>query len=220
MNTAIIHQQLKELLETIQEQYGEIQDPGKRISMIEFDILRENLRKFYELIHLLQRQSLSPADQKTAPQKPVAAPPPPVTASPPHPSRPVIRPAGLPKSQGRKQEPAEKRTPRPGEPDLFEGEEPVFNLRLREAREASLPSKPPAADHLKSLIGINDKFSFINELFDGNLKEYNEAIDSLNGFTQKQEALGFLDQLRSKNLWELGSGTFMKLKEIVEKYYL
>ena len=104
--------------------------------------------------------------------------------------------------------------------DLFANEEPSFNMKLKEAREMSLPQKPEPIEHLKQLISINDKFIFINELFDGNLKEYNEAIETLNSFEEKNEALDYLDLLRKKNVWELGSGTFMKLKEIVDRYYL
>ena len=82
-----------------------------------------------------------------------------------------------------------------------------------------LPQKPEPVGHLKELISINDKFIFINELFDGNLKEYNESVETLNGFIAKADAFDYLDLLRKKNLWELGSGTFMKLKEIVERKF-
>lgn len=103
--------------------------------------------------------------------------------------------------------------------DLFTSEEPLFNMKLREAREQTLPPKAEPVQHLKQLININDKFTFINELFDGSLKEYNEAIETLNGFKVKNDAYEYLDLLRKKNLWELESGTLMKLKDIVERYH-
>jgi len=124
-----------------------------------------------------------------------------------------------PRAAIKREEEAEKKASKPADLDLFAEEEPTFNIRLKEAREASLPQKPEPVEHLKALISINDKFIFINELFDGNLKEYNEAIDKLNSYKQKNSALEYLDMLRKKNLWELNSGTFMKLKEIVDRFY-
>jgi len=92
-------------------------------------------------------------------------------------------------------------------------------MKLKEARQQTLPPKNEPVQHLKQLISINDKFSFINELFDGSLKEYNDAIEKLNGCNGRNEAYEYLDQLRKKNLWELESGTLMKLKEAVEKFH-
>ena len=226
MKCEIIHNQLQELLETIQEQYGTIRTTEGRIPQIEFDILLENLRKFYDQLHLLQRMN----DPHVTPTSPLhhdttaPSPPPPhygTTATPsPPPSPPEIKSVEHPKAAVRKEEEPEKKVPKTADMDLFADEEPSFNMKLQEAREMSLPQKPEPIEHLKQLISINDKFIFINELFDGNLKEYNEAIETLNGFKTKNEALDYLDQLRKKNVWELGSGTIIMLKEIVEKYFL
>ena len=56
----------------------------------------------------------------------------------------------------------------------------------------------PVEKNLKSLITINDKFVLINELFDGNLREYNESIETLNGFKDLRPALDYLDLLEIK----------------------
>jgi len=208
MNKEIIHNQLQELLETIQEQYDSIRRTEGRISQLEFDILLENLRKFYDNLHLLQRIH-DPYDH----------------------IKPEVKTAPGLKENLRKEEPSRKtesfrktdstgrKSPEPGDIDLFASGERTFSVKLKEARDKSLPRKSEPVDHLKSLIGINDKFIFINELFDGNLRDYNEAIETINGFTSLQEALGYLDLLHKKNVWELGSGTFMRLKEIVEKRF-
>jgi len=207
MNSEIIHTQLQELLEAIQEQYEAINKTEGRVPQIEFDILLENLRKVYDQVHLLQRMN----DSSIAP----------IQATPSSLAKPG------PASESRlKPDPPVTTTSRPEEKatskeemDLFANQEPTFNIKLQEAREKSLPQKPEQVEHLKSLISINDKFIFINELFDGNLKEYNEAIETLNGIKDRNEAMDALDQLRKRNLWELGSGTFMKMKEIMEKMY-
>jgi len=244
MNREIIHNQLSELLEAIQEEYEIIRANEGRIPQIEFDILLDNIRKFYEHLHLLQKvraghapslpsQPPLPVQTRHAPPLPSQPPlpvqtghapslpapdepghAPPLPPSPP----PEIKAVERPRSAIRQEEAAEKKT-KTADLDLFAGEEPTFNMKLREAREMSLPQKPEPVEHLKQLISINDKFIFMNELFDGNLKEYNDTVETLNRFTSKNEAFDYLDQLMKKNLWELESGTLMKLKEIVERYY-
>lgn len=212
MNPQIIHNQLSELLEAIQEQCETIRNRESLIPQIEFDILLDNIRKLYDQLHLLQKLN-TPAPLSPLPPSP----PPPSPVSPIHAS--PIKSVERPKSEIRKEELTLK-TKKASDLDLFAGEEPTFNMKLKEAREQSLPPKAEPVEHLKQLISINDKFIFINELFDGNLKEYNEAIETLNGFRTKGEAFNYLGLLLKKNLWDMESGTLMKLKEIVEKYYL
>lgn len=55
---------------------------------------------------------------------------------------------------------------------------------------------------LKAAIGINDKFLFINELFDGNMHEYNDAIEQLNNSGSLNEAFALIDKLKEKYNWE------------------
>ncbi len=60
---------------------------------------------------------------------------------------------------------------------------------------------------------------FINELFEGNLREYNITIETLNGFAELRQALDYLDLLRVKNLWESESAALRRLKELVEQKF-
>jgi hypothetical protein len=45
---------------------------------------------------------------------------------------------------------------------------------------------------LKNAIGINDKFLFINELFKGDIQEYNKTIDKLNSYSMLEECTDYL----------------------------
>jgi len=114
-----------------------------------------------------------------------------------------------------------RKSPPSGPLDLFAGETPTFNIKLQEVREKSFsPGIAETQDkNLKALITINDKFVLINELFDGNLREYNESIETLNGFKDARTALDYLDLLRNKNLWETTSRAFVTLRELVEKRF-
>lgn len=234
MNKKIIRDELQYLLEAINEQFGIIKEVEGKIPRIEFDILMDNIRKFYEDMRMLQRmdEPTTTVEKKTktpdpAPVKTQVTPP-----SPPEPShdvtvrfeKPASEPAQRPSSGVtnrdtlRKETPAPARKqPKPEEPDLFAEEEPVFNIRLKEAREKSLGPKPaPPSESLKGSITINDKFMLINDLFDGNLKEYNETIETLSGFKTLYQASEFLELMVKKNFWDTGSAAFQKLKTLLE----
>jgi hypothetical protein len=267
MNKEIIKDEIKWLLEAINEQFEAIQEHGDKIPLIEFDILMDNVRKFYESMRLLQRLnepmpspekpvktndsvhgSTSPASisqdvtrsvqaEPVAPAMPSASgltvrfsepdppQPDPVATEEPEtetmPSGPVqFKPAG-PVSGRPEAAPSSKKMAKMPEIDLFASEEPTFSIKLKEAREKSLGPKIPSEhiENLKAAISINEKFMFINELFDGNLREYNETVETLNGFKNLDQAADFLDLMRKKNFWNTGSTAFKKLQDLVERRF-
>ena len=266
MNSAIIKDEINWLLEAINEQYEAIRRHGEKIPQIEFDILMENVRKFYENMHLLQRLNdpLLYPDKKTRtpgnfqstgagqeyrgysqPQPAASAPTPPArgsgvtvrfsepeppapkadipyddNAGPIHPGMVPFKPAG-PATVRQEMPATSKKTSKVQEIDLFASEEPAFNIKLKDAREKSFGPKIPSdrIENLKTAISINEKFMFINELFDGNLREYNETVETLNGFKTLDQAADFLDLMRKKNFWNTGSNAFKKLKELVERRF-
>lgn len=264
MNKDIIRDEIKWLLEAINEQYETIITHGDKIPQIEFDILMENVRKFYQDMHLLQRLNepvIIPESKTTrvdsaghtpavagdpvarsreqAPEPPATPagkvmvkysdPEPEVHAAPepeepeiPHfqPSPVQFKPAGPPPGRPEPMHSAKKAVKLP-EIDLFASEEPTFSIKLKNAREQTFGPKVPSdrIDNLKTAISINEKFMFINELFEGNLREYNETIETLNGFKTMDQAADFLDLLRKKNFWNTGSNAFKKLQDLVERRF-
>ena len=63
--------------------------------------------------------------------------------------------------------------------------------------------RKPVRD-LKAAIGINEKFLFINQLFDGNLHDYSEAIEKLNAMHDLEAAKQFVSsELASRFSWEI-----------------
>lgn len=232
MNTEIIKDEIKWLLEAINEQFEVINGHGEKTPRIEFDILMENVRKFYEKMHLLKQMNDSgplPREAGKAHATQASSTVGRVTEPEPEPepglaslhATPVpFKPSGTVSSR---QETAStlKKTAKAPEMDLFASDEPVFSIQLKNAREKSLGPKIPSAriDNLKAAININEKFMFINELFDGNLREYNETIETLNGFMTLDQAADFLDLMRKKNFWNTGSNAFKKLKELVERRF-
>jgi len=72
---------------------------------------------------------------------------------------------------------------------------------------------------LKSAIGINEKFHFINELFDGDMKEYNETIEKLNNSGSLQEGMTSFNLLVNKKDWDNKSDAVSQLKGFIERKY-
>ncbi len=289
MNKELIKNELQWLLEAINEQYEAIHRHGEKVPHIEFDILMENVRKFYENMNLLQRlndplfsyetimkpreiaqksrvePSTAPPVRKQVPAEPESMIRQPAPAAAVQQDQPVrvagvqqnqpapvvavqqdqpfrvtavqqdqpVRVAGVQQNQPAhfkpagpapvRHEPASnpKKTARSQEIDLFATEEPTFSIRLKDAREKTFGPRVPSEriQNLKTAISINEKFMFINELFDGNLREYNETIETLNGFKKLDQAADYLDLMRKKNFWDTGSNAFRKLKELVERRF-
>jgi len=273
----ILNDQITTLLETIQEQFETVKTFEGKIPMLEFEILKDNIRQLYENLYLLQRMNdpfeLIKQKEQEIPETPPANPSkkdeeeelesvptfvPPVqiieeVIEPPEtesePFMPDIFSSGTPvqiievvneapesEAEAVKTDISSSMPPvqlikevdklaeTKGEPvkvDLFTSETNTFNKKLMEAREQSLGPRfrqSTPAD-IKSLININDKFSFINELFDGDYKEYTHTIEIFNNFDERGEAFEFLDSLLKNNLWNSTSPAFLKLKEIVEKRF-
>ncbi len=79
--------------------------------------------------------------------------------------------------------------------------------------------KPPISD-IKSAIGINDKFQFINELFAGSAEEFNDSIQRLNTFESAEKAVLYFVNLEQKFSWKEGNEAAKRLAELVERRYL
>lgn len=65
---------------------------------------------------------------------------------------------------------------------------------------------------IKSSIGINDKFYFINKLFDGDVKTYNELIDKFDNFTSYNDAKILIQLLINKYSWDIKEEAFTKFE--------
>jgi len=75
-------------------------------------------------------------------------------------------------------------------------------------------------DDIKSAIGINEKFLFINTIFDGEISLYNKVIDRLNELPDFYLALHYIDELKVNYEKETNRDAFVKLLEIVKRKYL
>ncbi|MFA5419141.1 MAG: hypothetical protein WC341_11850 [Bacteroidales bacterium] len=106
--------------------------------------------------------------------------------------------------------------------DLFSSTESSLADRLTHIGEdRSLAGKMQQERllNIRSAIGINEKFLFVNELFKGDLSRYNRVIDELNSMKTKEGAETYLLELRIEGQWPESMEAFQKLKEIVDRKY-
>lgn len=81
-----------------------------------------------------------------------------------------------------------------------------------------LQSKP--LTDLKKSIGINERFVFVNELYNGDQKLYNQSIEQLNNFSDYGEARNFLfDELALTMNWDKESKIFAELSELIRRRF-
>ncbi|TVQ82991.1 MAG: hypothetical protein EA393_16305 [Bacteroidetes bacterium] len=76
--------------------------------------------------------------------------------------------------------------------------------------------------NIKEAIGVNEKFLFINELFNGDLKSYNESVEKLNEFPSIHEAFEFLNKLTYEFQWDgqRSAVTIEKFANLVQRRYM
>jgi len=73
---------------------------------------------------------------------------------------------------------------------------------------------------LKASIGINEKFQFINQLFEGNMKEYTVAVDQINSFSNHEEAMSYITNLQGIYKWNADEPITVNFLELVQRRFL
>ena len=112
--------------------------------------------------------------------------------------------------------------------DIFENDDAEFELSTGETlgekmmgEDHSLAAKlqqAPGRD-LKSVIGINDKFLFVNELFGGSMEKYNKSIETLNDLKTLNGAMIYLNELKIELQWNSSNEAYLKLKNLVSRKF-
>ena len=94
----------------------------------------------------------------------------------------------------------------------------ISKSRIDETVADKLHRKPLA--DLKKSIGINERFSFVNELFAGNKQLYDESIEKINGFEKYEDAYRVLHQELFVQLnWKTSSVRFMELEDLIKRRF-
>ncbi|WP_192821931.1 hypothetical protein [Rufibacter sp. LB8] len=197
--------------------------------------LSTKLQAFLEK-HAQERQSLAEVVAKFSDLKtlsvddllPAAAPVPaaPVTASsapeaaPVQTNTPVEAPAAAPAPSFR----PIVGSPEPALTQRFQTEQkPTLNDRLKQPVSATLADRQQdqKIGSLRDAISINQRFSFINELFDGDNMAYHSAIKELDEQQSADAAKNFLLQdLGSKYNWSKKEEHVQKLTKLIDRKFV
>jgi len=112
-------------------------------------------------------------------------------------------------------------TPKPEpEPqvDLFSTAPETVADKLSSSGKQTLADKlsQSTLKSLRQFIGINEKFLFINELFNGDMSRYNSAIDELDSMPTLKGANTYLFELKVQNMWDEEMDAYTKISELLE----
>jgi hypothetical protein len=140
----------------------------------------------------------------------------------PEPVAPVAQPSQL--STGAISQPATTQTDRvAGAPEP--SQTPSLNDTLREAAPAEPVTvaetftRTPIESVARS-ISLNQKFRFINQLFNGNSSAYNQAIEEIDTLANYGQALDLISyQYASQYLWDMSSDEVSELVEILKRRF-
>jgi hypothetical protein len=72
---------------------------------------------------------------------------------------------------------------------------------------------------IKSAIGINEKFFFLNELFDGDLQVYNDNIEMLDAIDSLEESKKRFDEIGEKYNWDTEAEACQQLLQMIENKF-
>lgn len=122
--------------------------------------------------------------------------------------------------------------PNPGSLDLFgpvsladklKSDTPSLNDKITAGKnDRSLADRmqlKPISD-LRAAIGLNEKFQFINELFEGSSERYTEAMHLLNSCAGSKQAEEVFADLKFRYKWDDNNPVFKKLHEFLVRRYL
>lgn len=107
--------------------------------------------------------------------------------------------------------------------DKLKSDTPSLNDKITAGKnDRSLADRmqlKPISD-LRAAIGLNEKFQFINELFEGSSERYTEAMHLLNSCTGSSQAELLFADLKSRYKWDDNNPVFKKLHEFIVRRYL
>ena len=97
--------------------------------------------------------------------------------------------------------------------------ETLGDKMLHEDRSLAAKFQQDPVRDLKTAIGINDKFLFVNELFGGSMEKYNKSIENLNDLKTLNGAMIYLNELKIELQWNSSNEAYRKLSELISRKF-
>ncbi len=99
----------------------------------------------------------------------------------------------------------------------------ILDKFMKKKEDTSLAERlkhTPISD-LKTAIGVNEKFQYINELFNGNYEDFNASLDLLNKCRSFTDAEIFIaENLFDKYNWQIDNKSVATFMDLVERRFL
>jgi hypothetical protein len=202
------------------------------VPSIELDLSLQKLRNIYELLLVLKKPVELSMDQppaatsvqSSAPvsvpvSSPVSSPvsaPVSVTVSAP-PSAPVTAPVTAPPPVQARETIAETGGTQILS-DRFKGRATLHEtLHQSMGQEGQFHAQGKPVENLMSVVGINDRFTFIRELFNGDSPAFEHALKVLNEAANFNDAYNFMIQNYD---WDMDSDAVQLLLDIIRRKYI
>ena len=96
---------------------------------------------------------------------------------------------------------------------------PIYPNQEEEDNSLAAKLARKKIENLSNGIGINEKFLFTNELFDGNTGQFSKMIDELNNCVSLTEANKMLLDVAQKRSWILEDEPYLKLKSLLSRKF-
>lgn len=121
----------------------------------------------------------------------------------------------IPQKSAPKTEPAPKAEDKPTPRSLND----LFN-KQQEDRSLGTQFQHAKVGDLTKAISINDKFTFIKELFNNKGEEFSAAIQQLNQCANMDEAFDCLEGLKKKYYWDSTATAYLSLCDLLRRKYI
>ena len=106
--------------------------------------------------------------------------------------------------------------------DLFStSAEPSLGDRFKNDNQITIADKitKDYINELREAIGINEKFLFINELFNGDMARYNKIIDELDALKTMEGVNTYMLELKIQSQWTDDNQALIKLTELLHRKF-
>lgn len=96
------------------------------------------------------------------------------------------------------------------------------NDKLANEKKVSVAEKLQQSkiEDLRSVIGLNQKFLFMNDLFEGEKTHYDSAIDTINSLVSKSEVIQFIDnEISSRFNWNEENESVKAFRSLIDRKF-
>ena len=220
------YQNLNALVAKIQSALTQLEN--KQLSVSDIDSIQENAKELFERLTVLKYLALEKLVESTDTSKKVKTADENREASTEDADIPVAikisaSEPSVPENQTNLLDAIKESKEEVNEPEI-----PTDDQSLNEKLNAS-PSAASLSEKLKkqpindliTAIGINQKFLFMNDLFEGERDEFHNSLSELNKFDSFLDADNYIkNNLMVKYNWDMENQSVVRFMELVERRYL